>query len=353
MDSIFLEQGHILKIPGRVYIVKKDTVAQIPINLKYEIKPGQDENFYNRLAQRANKNRLTRGLHNIIIARPKDDSNFDSLKTSLSILPYVHFRDRPIRKIIITRLNVFGPAVNDTNRTARTWIGRTGNKIHIQTKTRLIRNNLLFKEGDRLKPVVLSDNERILRALPYLEDASIIVEPVSELNDSVDVHVITKDVWSIAFDLKINDVNSGIFEGWDHNILGFGQQIQNNILWDSNKKNSTGYYGIYSINNIGRSFFQGSLSYYNAFNVFYYGLSLQRAFLTPNIKYAGGISLLHTETQTNFKQDTIFALTPLHYDTYDVWAGRSFLLRGNDLSKIRRNITFSVRATDNIFYDRP
>ena len=353
MDSIFLKQGQILKIQNRTYIVKKDTIVPVPINLKYEIKPSKSESFYNRLAQRAGKNRLTRGLHSIIIARSKNDGNIESLKTSLSILPFIQYRERPIRHIKISQLDVFGPTVNDTNRSPRSWAGRTGNKLHVQTKNHLIRNNLLFKEGDGLKPVILADNERLLRGLPYLEDAKIVVEPIGEFNDSVDIRIITKDVWADAFDIKINDLHSGMFQLWDRNILGFGHQIQNNILWDSHQKPTTGYSGMYGINNIGGSFIQGSLSYFNAFDTKVYGLMLQRNFLTPNTKYAGGFALSHTETQTKFKIDTFYTLTPLKFDTYDAWLGRSFLIRGNDLSKTRRNITIAARLINNAFFDRP
>jgi hypothetical protein len=353
IDTIILKQGQILKVQNRTYVVKKDTAIPIPSYIKYEIKPSRNERFYSKLAQRANKNRLTRELHNIIIAHHQNDGNYDTLKTNPSILPFVSYRERVIRHIKICRLDVFGPTVNDTSRAPVTWIGRTGNKLHIQTKERLIRNNLLFKEGARLKPVILSDNERLLRGLPYLEDAKIIVQPISELSDSVDILVIAKDVWANAFDIKINDMSSGTFQIWDRNILGFGHEIQNNILWDSREKHTTGYNGIYTIYNIGHSFFQGQLIYFDVFNTKSLGISVQRNFLTPNIKYAGGGSFFTTETQTKFKSDSLFSLLPLHFNTYDFWLGRSFLIRGNDLSKTRRNITIATRLINNNFFDRP
>ncbi len=45
------------------------------------------------------------------------------------------------------------------------------NKTHVNTNERIIRKNLLFSAGDTISPLTLSDNERILRDLPFINDA--------------------------------------------------------------------------------------------------------------------------------------------------------------------------------------
>ncbi len=349
-DTVVLKGGEIPSIQNHTYVISKDTASPIRPNIKNEIKSSRSERFYKGLAQGANKNFLTRGLHNVIIAKQKNDGNSDTLKTSLSVLPFVSYSERIIRHITFRQLDVFGPSINDTNRRARNWIERTANKLHFRSKSYLIRNNLLFKEGNRLDPIELSDNERLLRTLPYIEDARIIVKTLGELNDSIDILVLTKDVWSNAFDLKINNVYSGIFQLWDRNIFGFGHEIQNNFLWDSRKNPSSGYNGIYTINNIAGTFIKSEINYETAFNTKTVGVNLERRFFTPNVKYAGGITLANTKTQTIVKKDS---LAPLRFNSYDVWVGRSFLIRKNELTKTRRNITITARVMNNYFYERP
>ena len=57
-----------------------------------------------------------------------------------------------------------------------------------------------FHEGDTISPLKLSDNERFLRELPYIDDARILVVPVSD--NEADIIVITKDVYSLG--AKVN-----------------------------------------------------------------------------------------------------------------------------------------------------
>jgi hypothetical protein len=314
-------------------------------------KLNRSERFYNNLAKQADKNIVTRGLSNIILSDNNKNTS-DTLSVSLSILPFVSYKNHIIRNIRIEQLNVFGASIDDPTRAPTTWLGRTGNKMHFQSRTYLIENNFLFKENDKIDPIVLADNERIIRDLPYLEDARIIIQPINNTNDSVDILVLTKDVWSNAFDLKINDIYSGTFELWDRNIFGFGHQIQNKFLWDSRVNPSSGYNGIYSINNIDGTFINSKINYYTAFDTKSIGIDIQRSFFTPNIKYAGGYSFVNTKTRTLFK-DSVTVKVPLNYNSYDGWIGRSFSVQQNNLIKVRQNITITARIMKNYFSKRP
>ncbi len=94
------------------------------------------------------------------------------------------------------RLNVFGstisaPDFNDPNKTEKLL-----NKTHFNTNEIIIRKNLLFHEGDTISPLNLSDNERYLRELPFIDDARILVVPVS--GSEADIIVVTKDIYSLG-----------------------------------------------------------------------------------------------------------------------------------------------------------
>ncbi len=343
-----------LVIHNKTYLIKRDTVLVIPSSVKYSVKKNRGDVFFGNLEQSVTKRKWTRELHNIVIAPKRNNGNADSLKTSFSENQFINYSGRPIRHIRIKQIDVFGPTVFDTTRTPKSWIERTGNKIHFTSKEYLIMKSLLFKKGDYLSPETFSDNERILRALPYLEDAYISVHSAGELSDSVDVTIITKDLWAEAFNIQIDNIYSGQVQLWNRNILGFGHEMQNNIPWDSRKKSTIGYNGHYKVNNIAGTFIKGNFSYLNSFNTESFALNLDRGFFTPNIKYAGGLSLENTNTLTYFKVDTAFSDVPLKYNRYDGWIGRSVSINNHDgFTKLRQNITFSARISHNLYTERP
>jgi len=354
LDSVALKRGQVLIIHDKTYLVKRDTVFIIPSSIKYSIKEDKGDLYFSNLEQKVAKHKWTKELHNIIITPKHKIVKSDSLKTSLAVNQFISYAGRPIRHIKIKQLDVFGPTILDTTRYPKSWIERTGNKMHFTSKKYLIVNSLLFKEGDNVKPETLADNERILRGLPYLEDAFISVHSVGELNDSVDVTVITKDVWSEAFNIQINNISSGQVQFWNRNIFGFGHEVQNNIPVDSRKHQIVGYDGHYKINNIAGTFIKGAFSYLNSFNTESFGLSLDRGFITPNIKYAGGISIVNSNTKTYFKVDTSFSFIPLKFNKFDGWIGRSFVINShNGFSKLRQNITFLAGISRDRFIKRP
>ena len=312
----------------------------------------QSDSFYNKLAENSQRSFLSRELRNIIIIKNKSTSS-DTLSATQSIIPFVAYYDQPIRRIFIKELPPFGPTISDTTHKTSSFIERAANNVHIKTRKSLIYKSLLFKEGDNIDPEVLADNERLLRNLPYIEDVKIVVLPTNSLNDSVDVMVLTKDVWPKAFNVDIVDIYSGRVELWDKNIFGFGHENQNNILWNSKENPSVGYEGFYRINNIAGSYTSSQLHYYNSFRTKSIGINFQRMFLTPNEKYGVGASFENTSTHTYHIVDTVNQYIPLKYQSYDVWVGRSFKINRENFSSMRENFTIIPRIKRDNFDTRP
>src|SRR5258706_10793711 len=111
--------------------------------------------------------------------------------------PYLDFEGKIIRKIIIKHIS-FDKNILDTARTFKNYISKAANKLHSSTKEYVIRNNLFVKEGKPLNPYRVADNERWLRNLNYILDARIYVEPISTRSDSVDLLIVTRDVFSVS-----------------------------------------------------------------------------------------------------------------------------------------------------------
>ena len=78
-----------------------------------------------------------------------------------------------IRSIEIERQDIFPAVAAQQSRSLYTW----ANYFHIKTREHIIRNELLFSEGDTLDQELLSESERKLRALAFLGEAEISIEP--------------------------------------------------------------------------------------------------------------------------------------------------------------------------------
>lgn len=351
-DTVHLKQGYILTVNNHSYISAKDTVLYIPSSIRYTVKKRKEQGFYEKLDSSAQQNRFTRELRNIILAKRRTTISIEHDSAIKSESFFVPYRGRVIRNITFKQLDVFGPSIEDTTKTTSTWVEKTGNNLHFKTKPYLLRNNLIIKEGDQLDPLKLADNERLLREASYIQDAKIYVNEIPG-NDSVDIFIVVKDVWSKAFDLRVDNLYGGRFSLWDRNIFGFGHENQNTMFWNSKENPTVGYEGTYSIPNIGGSFIRGRAQYLDKFGNKTYGVSFDRNFYTPNIKYAGGLSFYRTNKPDYFIYPDTTILSPVEYTKSDFWLGRSFSLNNADFTKSRKNLSLTFRVTNTNILKRP
>ena len=313
------------------------------------------ENFFDMLEEKANRKKWMRELHNIVISSPKQKNNHEALTTQKSELPFVPFTGKVIRSIQLKKLNVFGPTISDTTKKATSWLEKAGNKLHFKTADWVLKQNMIIHVGDTIDPLVMSDNERLLRELPYIEDARIYVTSKCVDCDSVDVVVITKDLWSKGFHLDFSDINAGRVEVWDKNIFGFGHETQSNLYWDGDKKAALGYMGTYGIRNIAGTFIHGKITYSNIFEDHSYGIEFNRQFFTPNTKYAGGASFYRISTFRDVRYyDTLSIITPVDYNDFSFWVGRSFKVNtDNFFLDNRASFILAGAVYRNKYFKRP
>lgn len=82
----------------------------------------------------------------------------------------------------------------------RTFANWLVNRVHVRTRSGFIEDEVLFKAGDCLDPLLLEESERILRALPFIDEAHVYEVPVGE--DEVHVVVDTRDDWTLKLDVR-------------------------------------------------------------------------------------------------------------------------------------------------------
>ncbi|MBN2862475.1 MAG: hypothetical protein JXN62_04890, partial [Bacteroidales bacterium] len=214
--------------------------------------------FYDSLKVLASKHLITSKLYDLIIVSGQPQP-IKQMRES-SDLNYSMHTGKKIRNIDIRRLNIFGTSIENPLSSDPTKIENLLNKTHLNTNEFIIRNNLLFSEGDTVSPLILSDNERVLRQLPYIDDSRIIITPVSE--EEVDILVYTKDVYSIGGTFEYKTLEKGSLSIFEKNVLGLGHEFRLELPYDPDLPDSPGFGLKYNINNIARLFINMDLFYF-------------------------------------------------------------------------------------------
>ncbi|MGD0342246.1 MAG: hypothetical protein ABSA76_11150 [Bacteroidales bacterium] len=299
--------------------------------------------FYDSLKVRASKHLVTRKLYDFVIVSGQPAPV--SRNSESSEAKYKKYSGKKIGKIMIQRLSVFGSDINDPDNFNPNKLESLLNKTHLNTNEFIVRKNLLFHEGDSLSPLLLSDNERILRQLPYIDDSRIIVVPVSE--NEVNIVVIVKDVYSLGITTDFQSITKGSVSLFDKNILGLGHEFRLEVPYNPDLPGSPGFGISYIANNIRKSFVNLKINYLNGLGEKTYGFSLAKGLISSATKYAGGI--LVQEMFTSVDLDTLPIPAPLKYNLQDYWIERSFLISKESVSRI----IVGARYTNNNVFNHP
>jgi len=127
-----------------------------------------------------------------------------------------------VGEVFINNENIFD--LEDPEENNRLY--RLANKLHVRTRPEVIRQQLLFKSGDRYSQRLIDESARILRSARYLYDASI--QPVAFKDGRVDIAVTTRDVWTLnpglSFSRKGGENTAGV-ELEELNLLGTGTDL--------------------------------------------------------------------------------------------------------------------------------
>jgi hypothetical protein len=249
---------------------------------------------------------------------------------SLSETPFLPYYGKIIRHIIINRFG-FEKTFSDT----ATQINYIGTKLlnifHQDSKEWVIRDNLFIKEGTPIDAYKMADNERFIRSLEFIQDARILIKPIRGEKDSVDVIVVTKDLFSLSgelSDLQTSTIKAGISES---NLAGMGQKIEFNSLWNKYRAPNFGFQSLYSKTNIAHTFVNGSVSYstinpdlYNyAQNERGWYIKLDKPLVSQYSRVAGDVTVGGNQSfNTYLIPDSLFY--NYSYHNFDTWIGYNF-----------------------------
>lgn len=127
-----------------------------------------------------------------------------------------------IRHIEYNTMPVFDEEDPDENNSLYLYL----NKLHVNTRPKVVATQILFEEGDRLDVKKIEESERILRKRAYLTNAYIV--PLKVCADQVDLMVVTQDSWALEPQFSLSKESEGTNSGFaisDGNIFGSGNSL--------------------------------------------------------------------------------------------------------------------------------
>ena len=345
-DTISLKTGEFILYQDSSYYASHDTSFLVPDYLSYVTTSDMKQRTaqtYDSLFNWAEKKPLRNNLIRLVVNKNASNSEQVAINAP-SDERYKPYAGMTIRNIRLAKLDPFGPRINDTIFLEETNLERVLNSAHTKTRDKVLIKSLLFNRGDLLNPRIIADNERIIRHLPFIQDARLIVIPVSE--NTVDILLISKDQYSIGFGFNANSLKAGSFDLFDQNFLGIGHRISAELIYNYNQSTQWGYGFSYSSQNLFGSFIKAEAKYRTTFNAEIIGISAEHPFLTPDTKYSYGFTNEAIDAKENF--DTALSPYPLRYYYQDYWLGRSFKLSNTD-----SRIIIAGRFINNHVHERP
>jgi len=193
-------------------------------------------------------------------------------------------RHATIGRIDVYLENIFNPHDPRENH----GLYRLANQLHLKTRERTVRAQLLFRSGEPLSAERLAETERILRSRVYLVEAWAVPVAYDPATNVADVAVTVRDVWT--FDPEVNFGRSGGTNQssvglQEQNLLGLGTSLEVKHAETVDRESRI---LSYSDNNLLGSWWQLGLNYQDNSDGALKAGSLVLPFYSLDTKSAGG-----------------------------------------------------------------
>lgn len=312
---------------------------------------------------------------NIITDQQQRDSLFSKLARSNAPIPisdstmwknrehaFDVYGGKQIRYVYYNQLKVFGTTIEDTS-VVPSKLVRFANKLHYDTRTWVIKQSLFFSEGDTVNAYKLVDNERYLRRLPFILDARIYVINSYENNDSIDIVVLTKDVFEYGGSLSSFNNTKTAANIYNTNLLGAGQRVGIGFSWDNQYTPQWRTGANYTKYNLGGSFADVSFGYTmlndkpNVDTGQYENsayININRPLYSTWATLTGGLTLSANKSVNIFSlPDTVYR--NYKYNLVDVWGGYNFTnqYKKTGYNSLKPNMGIEGRTFNMDFTQKP
>lgn len=319
-------------------------------------RPSQDnaKTIYKNIEGFSKKNKVYKEIfRSIFVNIPSPPSNEIIVESSNA---FKVFSGYSIASVKIIQLNVFDKGFDESIDYRKYKLPPKGfSRIHINTSQKILKRYILFNAGDTINPNLVAQNSKLLRALPYLQNAFIQLHAIND--HTVEVLVVTKDQISWDFVPIYLSPEKWRFRVRNSNIAGFGSEFSNNYLIDNKQKNKLVKNDLsLKIKNIAGTFINAQMGYElsNDYNAFNFGLS--RSFIPYKTNWAGGFQVNHYKQLEEFglsNENKSSTYTKHNYSDY--WIGRQIEInkKKHFIFKSPLWLIPSVRFSQLKYSDRP
>ena len=149
--------------------------------------------------------------------------------------PFTTFKGKVINQIQVNRVSYTTP-FNDTMATGKKIKRAMEEALYNSTTNKTMLKNLFFNTGDTLYPFLIADNEKFLRELAFIQDARIVASNDPSDSNGVIMNIQWKDIFPFGGSANIGSVQSFNTEINHNNVLGLGDKIQINALYDLDRR---------------------------------------------------------------------------------------------------------------------
>ncbi len=185
----------------------------------------RNRKLYDSIEQKTKRRAVPRMLYRLLFVKPVLDTTANGQILDES-RRYARYAGKTIGSISIERAEPFNTA-------GHLWVQRAGNTVHVLTRERVIRRDLLFKTGDSLAPQLIVRNQQLLRSRDYISDADILAQTDSLDTTRVNLIVRTRDRFTIGGNLSFDTrdrMGVGLYES---DLFGSGNtlRVTTNLNW--------------------------------------------------------------------------------------------------------------------------
>lgn len=280
----------------------------------------------------------------------------DTVKNIKSVNPYAPYSGKIIRNISVEHIG-FEKSIYDTTKKVKKVVADVSNFLHVNTRIQTIKQHLFIKENEPLNPYKLADNERFLRDKDFILDCRIIPDSIPG-TDSVDLIVLTRDVFSIGGTVGGSPPSSIEFSVFDANLSGRGQRLQYFSLLEQGRSPGYGFGVLFNQSSIFGSLANLELQYtqinegrsVGKENEYAVATRLNRPLVSPYSRIAGGIEYSLNWSENVYKKDTVKFLD-YQYTVFDSWVGYNFGVKR--AFKNRNRQFLAIRVVSGVYEDQP
>lgn len=234
----------------------------------------------------------------------------------------------PIVEISIDNENIFDLEQEEEN----LWIHRWANKLHIKTRKKTIKDQLLFADQDEYSEELVTETERLLRSRGYIHDADITAEELC--GEGVRLNVKTTDNWTLS--PRVAASSSGgetrtLLQIKESNLLGLGTELQLSSESDEDRDSNA---IIYRDSNWLGNFKTLRLEFADNSDGHLYQTSLKRPFVQLDSKYAWEVKLSSAKLENSvYDEGDVVAKVGEKNDLIDLAYGWSAGLVDSSVSR--------------------